>query len=530
VTESVTRAFADSGTPEPESGSWLSSDLPTDLLQAASRRLVVFMYSIAAIETFYLALYIVALSAHSRASAEINAIIVIAVSVLLARHLRQPHAYWRVMSLGFAYEILVCYSLAFMEYWGPEMALKPPDRISWICVVIVFFPLLVPARPLPTLIGSTFAALMAPAAMATAVAGGQQSWPSFEVALALFLPPFLCAAMACVPAYVMTGMSSVVRRARHLGSYELVERLGQGGMGTVWRARHRMLVRPAAVKLIRTRARHHEAPDVQLVQRFTQEARATAALESPHTVDVYDFGVSDQGALYIVMELLRGIDLNQLVQRFGRLPPERAIDLLMQACDSLDDAHRSGLVHRDIKPANIFVTQKARRFDFVKVLDFGLVAVAVSQSGEQSGLVGTPAFMPPEIVRGDLCCDHRADLYALGCVAYWLLTGSLVFDETDTRALLAAHAEREPLAPSDLLDEPLPGELDEIVVACLAKRPEERPQTAMALKTRLEQVSLQASWSDSHAESWWREHLPDLLHEPELPAPQVLPREADGAA
>ena len=519
MTAGITKAFPGSGTTEPESRSWLSSDLPTDLLQAASRRLVLFMYSIAAIEALYLVLFIVALSAHARTSARINAIVVVVVSVLLARHLRRPHPYWRVMTLGFAYEILVCFSLAFMEYWGPEIAREPPQGVSWICVVIVFFPLLVPARPLPTLVGSTLAALTAPAAMATAVWAGHQVWPDFGIALAIFLPPFICAGLACVPAYVMTGMSSVVRRARRLGSYELIERLGQGGMGIVWHARHRMLARPAAIKLIGVPDRPTSAPDPELVLRFTQEARATAALESPHTVEIYDFGVSAEGDLYIVMELLRGIDLSELVRRFGPLPPERSIDLLMQACDSLDDAHRSGLVHRDIKPGNIFVTQKARRLDFVKVLDFGLVAVAESQSGDQAGLVGTPAFMPPEVVRGDLCCDHRADLYALGCVAYWLLTGSFVFDETDTRALLAAHAEREPLAPSDLLDEPLPGELDEIVLACLAKRPDARPQTAMALKTRLERVSLQASWSDKRAESWWRENLSDLLHEPEVPAP-----------
>ncbi len=450
--------------------------------------------------------------------------------LLLAQHLRRPHAYWRAMTLGFAYEIFVCYCIAFMAYWGTQLPTRPPEGVSWICVIIVFFPLLVPARPLPALVGSTFAALMAPLAMATVVAAGQQSWPSPDVALGMFLPPFICAVMACVPAYVMTGMGAVVRRARRLGSYELIERVGQGGMGVVWRARHRMLVRPAAVKLI-GRSEGSRTPDQELVLRFTQEARTTAALESPHTVEVYDFGVSDEGALYIVMELLRGIDLNQLVRRFGRLPPERSIDLVVQACDSLDDAHRSGLVHRDIKPANIFVTQKARRFDFVKVLDFGLVAVAESQSGEQAGLVGTPAFMPPEVVRGDLCCDHRADLYALGCVAYWLLTGSLVFEETDTRALLAAHAGREPLAPSDLLDEPLPAGLDEIVVACLAKQPDARPQTAMALKARLEQVSLQASWSDERAKAWWRENLPDLIHQPEAPASHpVIRHEASGAA
>jgi serine/threonine-protein kinase len=287
-------------------------------------------------------------------------------------------------------------------------------------------------------------------------------------------------------------------------------------MGEVWRAEHDLLARPAAVKLIRAdSAFGNDASRQRLIERFQREAQATAALESPHTVELYDFGVSDDGVLYYVMELLRGIDLETLVHRFGPQPAERVAHVLIQACHSLEDAHRSGLVHRDIKPANLFLTSRAQEVDFVKVLDFGLVKllgpqtedVKLSRAGEMHG---TPAYMAPEEATGDSEVEPRSDLYSLGCVAFWLLTGRLVFDEPSSMKMTIAHATREPVAPSRVASQPIPAALDDLVLRCLAKFPAERPSAA-ELAAELGAAGLAAPWTAERARAWWREHLPDHL-------------------
>src|SRR5688572_15203630 len=241
-----------------------------------------------------------------------------------------------------------------------------------------------------------------------------------------------------------------------VGSYRLVSTLGSGGMGEVWLARHRFLVRPAAVKLIR----HDVAPGAareQLVRRFEREAHVTAALRSPHTVQLYDFGVNDTGSFYYVMEYLDGLDLHRLVKRFGPQPAERVIMLLRQACRSLAEAHERGLVHRDIKPANVFVTRLGTEFDYVKILDFGVVK---EQSGQDATLLsnqgivqGTPAFMPPEIVLGEARIDGRADLYSLACTAYWALTSHTVFEATTPAQMLVQHVQAPAVPPSKRSEE-----------------------------------------------------------------------------
>ena len=217
-------------------------------------------------------------------------------------------------------------------------------------------------------------------------------------------------------------------------------------MGEIWRARHRMLARPVAVKLIRPELLGVKTPveAASLVARFQREAEATAALHSSHTIALHDFGVTPEGTFYYVMELLEGLDLETLVRRFGPVPPERAIHLLIQACDSLAEAHAAGLVHRDVKPANMLTCHFGLKWDFVKVLDFGLVKTAWSLGDDdrltsEGTITGTPAYMAPEAVLGAQAIDARVDLYGLGCVAYWLLTGE--------RALRRPHSRRGAAAP-----------------------------------------------------------------------------------
>jgi len=295
-----------------------------------------------------------------------------------------------------------------------------------------------------------------------------------------------------------------------LGLYRLMEKLGEGGMGEVWRARHQLLARPCAVKLIRPELLG-ESNREAATERFRLEARTIARLSSPNTVRLYDFGVSETGSFYFVMELLTGMDLSSLVQRFGPLPPERAVAVLRQACRSLGEAHAAGLLHRDIKPHNLHLCRLGLDFDVVKVLDFGLVKSLREDDAHltaDGALTGTPAYMPPERVLGS-AADERSDLYSLGCVAYWMLTGQTVFTG-EPMAIMIHHARTSPKPPSKVSGRTIPGGLEQIVLACLEKAPEKRPASALDLWRQLGEVSLATPWTPERAESWWREHLPAL--------------------
>ena len=235
-------------------------------------------------------------------------------------------------------------------------------------------------------------------------------------------------------------------------------------------------------------------PELRL-RRFEREARATAGLKSPHTVQLYDFGVTDDGTLYYVMELLDGMDLDTLVERFGPVPPERAIHLLLQVCASLDDAHQNGLVHRDIKPANIFVSRVGAAWDFVKVLDFGLVKL---DGARQSHEDAAPHHRQQRERHSGVHraggrarhakTDHRVDIYALGCVAYWLVTGKLVFEGPGAIKVMSDHVHTPPPPPSSRSEAPIPPELDALILECLEKEPEQRPASASALQARLQAI------------------------------------------
>jgi serine/threonine-protein kinase len=305
-----------------------------------------------------------------------------------------------------------------------------------------------------------------------------------------------------------------LNEALAVGSYRLVRALGSGGMGEIWLASHRLLVRPAAVKLIR----HDVAPGAareQLVRRFEREAHVTAGLRSPHTVQLYDFGVTDSGSFYYVMEYLEGLDLHRLVKRFGSQPAARVIAFLRQACRSLAEAHERGLVHRDIKPANMFVTRLGTEYDYVKILDFGVVKEQSTEDATMltsAGVVqGTPAFMPPEIVLGEQRIDGRADLYSLACSAYWALTAQTLFDATTPAQMLLRHVQTVPVPPSTRAELPVPKQLDEILMRCLEKDPAKRPASALQLDSELARVPSDASWANDEAQKWWQAHAPDAV-------------------
>jgi serine/threonine-protein kinase len=422
-----------------------------------------------------------------------------------------------LIDVGAGYLIFQCLLISILTHWIP-IPLVP--RVSWVCIAILIYPAIVPNTPAKTLIVSLLAASTEPLAMGLSVLRGIEFQGGLLYVLWTSVPNYICAFLAVIPVKIIHGLGLQVRRARELGSYRLEEPLGKGGMGEVFRATHQMLARPAAVKLIRPELLGSTSADAArvIVQRFRREAEAAASLRSPHTIGLYDFGVANDGTFFLVTELLDGLDLETLVERFGPVPPERCVHLLRQVCESLEEAHIRGLVHRDIKPSNIFTCRLGLTVDFVKVLDFGLVK-AVDDGGREATLLtapdattGTPAYIAPEVVRGDRVPDHRVDIYTLGCVAYWLLTGRLVFQAPNAIQLLYQHANATPVPPSQLSEYEIPSGLDNVVLACLAKFPEERPQSAGELSRRLATAVATPVWTEELAHRWWDRHHPEAAH------------------
>jgi serine/threonine-protein kinase len=315
------------------------------------------------------------------------------------------------------------------------------------------------------------------------------------------------------------------QRAEDVGSYTLVNRIGHGGMGEVWRAKHKTLARDAAIKLIRPEILNASSGRLAqlLRRRFEREAQVTASLRSPHTVALYDFGESKDGAFYYVMELLDGIDLETLVERFGPMDPARVVHILQQVAQSLEEAHRAGLVHRDIKPRNILLGRLGTAYDFAKVLDFGLVKALHPEDPDQTlttmdGVTtGTPAYLSPEVAMGCRKIDGRSDLYSLGCTAYFLLTGQLLFDAPTPTAMAIAHVQTAPRPVSERCAVPIPAGLESIVMRLIQKNPDHRIQSARELGSRLRALSQREAWTPEHAEEWWETNIPDLARLTPLP-------------
>ena len=433
---------------------------------------------------------------------------------LLARRPGPP-----VVSLGSLDAIgivVACASLSVMAVHDEGQILQV---LLALIVTVMIRAILIPSRPRRTLILSAAAFLptvivcVARHEPTTFLPGFAADFQKHYMTLNTVLWSVLGATLATIISHVTYGLRRQVAEANELGQYVLEEKIGGGGMGEVWRARHRLLIRPAAIKLIRPQP--FGDPEL-LLRRFEREARATAALKSPHTVQLYDFGATDDGRLYYVMELLDGLDLDTLVARHGPLPPERVVHIVRQVCSSLQDAHENGLVHRDIKPANVVLNRAGTTFDFAKVLDFGLVKLDASRhSGIEAAKLssegstsGTPAFMAPEVVLGVADTDHRVDLYALGCVGYWLLTGRLLFDAGNAVEMMFHHAHTPPARPSARTGMPVPAQLEDVVMQCLEKDPARRPATAEAVSIRLGAIALEPAWTAERAEQWWALHRP----------------------
>ncbi len=425
-----------------------------------------------------------------------------------------------LLDLALCYEVVGAFFIAFAEQllaWPEPYSVR---GISWICAWIIGFQLTVPATPPKAFLAAFLAAAMGPLVLLISVATGNVL-PSAKVMLALFIPTGLCAIAAIVLSTHIYGLFWNFERLKRLGSYKLMEKLGEGGMGEVWWAEHRMLARPAAIKLIQSERLGSGGPSggSVLSKRFEREARAMAMLTSQNTIDVYDFGVARDGRFYYVMELLDGLDLETLVERFGPVPAERAISLLCQVCHSLAEAHSTGLIHRDIKPSNIFACREGLEFDVAKVLDFGLVKIDTGRESDLSRLTeagtvsGTPAYMAPEMATSPDRVDHRADLYALGCVGYWLVAGRPVFEGRTVMNVMMQHVQESPPRLSRMTELQVPRALEELLLRCLAKAPDDRPQTASDLRDALVRVETAKAWTHENAEAWWQQHIPKRIAE-----------------
>lgn len=292
--------------------------------------------------------------------------------------------------------------------------------------------------------------------------------------------------------------------AKQLGQYVLGEKLGAGAMGIVYKAHHALLRRPTAVKLLNV-DRVNDAS----IQRFEREVQITSQLNHPNTIAIYDYGRTPEGVFYYAMEYLDGIDLQELVDRYGPQPEHRVIKILTQICGSLYEAHSHGLVHRDIKPANIMLNRRGSEPDLIKVLDFGLVKAIDDEKQanlSSNGLTGTPLYMSPEAIQFPLSVDARSDIYAVGAVGYFLLTGQTVFSATSLVELCRMHVAQAPVTPSERLQKPVSDALEHALLACLDKNSARRPQTARDLALMIGRAPTAHSWTIDEADAWWGRH------------------------
>jgi eukaryotic-like serine/threonine-protein kinase len=420
-----------------------------------------------------------------------------------------------MLDIGLMFEVVGAFCIGLLEASHMSMGDSVYPEPGGIAVWITLFVLVVPNTLGKTALAALASAAMGPLTLIVAAYANEQPFPPPFVFLVNFAPTLVIAASAIILSRFVYSMGTRLSKAREVGSYRLVELLGRGGMGEVWRAEHHFLARPAAIKLIQPQLLGFTGSSETIAarQRFEREAQATAMLSSPHTINLYDFGVAEDGAFYYVMELLHGVDLETLVDKYGPLPAERVAQVLEQACSSLEEAHQSGLVHRDIKPANIFSCRYGLEFDFIKVLDFGLVNSTKVETRQpkltQMGTTaGTPGFMAPEMAFGGEV-DARADIYAIGCVGYWLLTGKLVFEEDSSIAMMMAHAQKTPIPPSRRTEIEVPAKLEELLMQCLEKLPESRPASAGEIRRRIVQHGLSESWTAERAEKWWKLHVPE---------------------
>lgn len=425
------------------------------------------------------------------------------------------HAQWSVAALRRVELLLFGTLVLFNSFasWKIASALlaghTPPSAVlraimaPWL-LVIVAYGTLIPnlARRCGTVVG-LIAALVIGIAVAALLKHGVYGLSLVRALLSMSVQMLIAVCIAIIGAHRLEQLRQESQLARRLGQYQLQRKLGAGGMGEVYLAEHLLLRRPCAIKLIH--ADNHA--DSQSLKRFEREVRATATLTHPNTVQIFDFGLAADGTFYYAMEYLPGLNLEQLVERHGPLAPARAVHLLRQLCGSLHEAHGIGLIHRDIKPGNVMITSRGGLHDVVKLLDFGLVVEtaalnADSRLTQEGSVTGTPAFMSPEQARGEATLDARSDIYSVGCLAYFMLTGRAPFAGRPAVAMLAAHLYETPEVLTAV-----PSALRAVIERCLSKQTAARYPDARSLERAFgEALNDTPPWSETEAASWWQQH------------------------
>lgn len=486
-------------------------ELPADVLAQSARRVLILAIVGGIFFAAALALLIIQPSPDRQGLGMIPvAVAGLAVSAAAALVLVGEMPVEQKLRLGLLYHVVMGFQIAVLELprvTGEDVLL---NGISSIAVWQLLFPGLVPTTKRSLVASTTAISWAIPVTAGAAALLGRTI--DFSAVLVSAIPVVVAGSVGIAIGRVVYGLTKEVAEARDVGSYRLKEQLGAGGMGEVWIAEHRLLARPAAVKLIKADVLASANDDTEQGMEdprvlFEREAGVIANLRSPHTVELYDYGVRDDGVFFYVMELLDGFDLWAMVAEYGRFPISRALLVLQGMCLSLAEAHDAGLVHRDIKPANIFVARLGTSHDIVKVLDFGLVTETdtpppAGEDGETVRIAGTPETIAPEVARG-YAATPASDMYAVGCVAFWMLTRQLPFTDRDIPTLLFAHANREPPSLGDLVT--VPRELTLLVDRMLAKDPADRPTAAMVADA-LTKLPDWGDWTPRHAADWWAEH------------------------
>jgi serine/threonine-protein kinase len=463
-------------------------------------------------------------------------VVCIALAAVLASGLEIASSKLRMLEYGFFGVLILTMMVAqyvvgstlIQEGDFPHLVAAEKNGILNFLVVMVLYGVFIPNKPSMTA-RTVLTMALGPLIVLTLLQLKAREAPTMidqlaesELTIANSLFILVGAALAIYTSYVLHGLRQDLHEARRLGQYQLGEKLGEGGMGEVYLAEHQLLKRPCALKLIKADVNTNPIA----IARFEREVQSAAMLSHPNTIEIFDYGHSEDGTFYYVMEFLPGMSLSDLVRQYGPLPPGRAVYLLRQACGALAEAHRLQLVHRDLKPANIFVAILGGKCDVVKVLDFGLVkltAPGTTQLTADYTVSGTPQFMSPEQAMGATEIDGRADIYALGAILYFMLTGRPPFEGATPTELMIAHA-RDPVVPPSQHRSGIPADLEAVALRCLAKKPDDRYEGARELAIALAACACAGEWDETKAEEWWADRAVAELESQsmaEMPSPAV---------